>query len=568
MHLKEIQIKNFRGIRELTLPLGSLCILIGENNSGKSSILDAIQICLSKSLSSNRQPFDDYDYHLESSTSDPEKSPPIEITMTFSEIKIDEWDTNINRIFDETVQADPNGKLRTIIVRVTSQFDATSNAYDNKAEFLTSKGDPLNVSNLSQTFYGLRQFVPHFHLDSLRNAASAFRASSQFWKPFLSSPTISDKERESFEQSLQELNQAILNKHTSFESIKEHLGKTSKYLPLGSEEPVTIEAVPTRIFDVLSRTQVLLEAKTGAHIPIIRHGSGTQSFAVICLLAAFMQNKLEKGNGNKSYPIVTLEEPEAHLHPFAVQIATQMLEELPGQKIVTTHSGDLLANVKLQNIHRLSKVDGKVTAFRIKEGTFNAEEIGKLEHHIRNTRGELLYSRCWILVEGKSDVRILSDCSQALACNLPVEGISFVEMSVIGAEVVVKLANQLGIEWVLVVDGDSEGDKYKKSVKNHLNSRSLNDRVFQLEHKNMELYLCMEGYGDLYKNNVSPQKKHKVKADSRTADYWTSIIEAQKDGFKTRMATLVGEKIIRTRKVPKQLRDIINQSIDLARSTR
>ena len=552
----------------MTLPLDRLCILIGENNSGKSSILDAIQICLSKSFSSNRQPFDDYDYHLESSTSNPEKSPPIEITMTFSEIKINEWDANITSLLDPTVQIDPNSELKTVIVRVKSQFDAIRNAYDTKVDFLAPTGDQLNVSYRSQTFYRLRQVVPHFHLDSLRDAASAFRASARFWKPFLSSPSISNEDREYLEQSLQELNQAILNKHTSFESIKEHLGKTSNYLPLGSDEPVTIEAVPTRIFDVLSRTQVLLEARTGAHIPIIRHGSGTQSFAVICLLVAFMQNQLEKDNDNTPDPLVTLEEPEAHLHPSAVQIATQMLEELPGQKVVATHSGDLLANVKLKNIRRLSKVDGKVTAFWIEDSAFNGEEISTLEHHIRDTRGELLYSKCWVLVEGKTDVRILSDCSHALEYNLSAEGISFVEFTVIGVEVVVKLANQLGIEWILVVDGDSKGENYKNSVENHLNLRSMEDRVFQLEYENMELLLCMKGYGRLYKGNISPQKTDLLLPENETVGYWKSVLDAQRKKYKTTVAIQVGGEIIQTGKVPKQLKDIINQSINLARSTR
>ena len=36
MFLKQLEIKNFRGIQELTLPLDDLCVLIGENNTGKS----------------------------------------------------------------------------------------------------------------------------------------------------------------------------------------------------------------------------------------------------------------------------------------------------------------------------------------------------------------------------------------------------------------------------------------------------------------------------------------------------------------------------------------------------
>lgn len=566
MHLKQIQIKNFRGIKELTLPLDSLCILIGENNSGKSSILDALQICLSKSLSNKRQLFDDYDYHLKDSTADPENSPPIEITLTFSEVESGEWGESIFGLLEKVIQPGTDSELRIVIVQVKSQFNSTSSDY-KAVDFLSSSGGSLGLNNSSQLLYQLRQFVPHFHLDSLRNAASEFRASSKFWKPFLSSPNLSGEERESIEHSLQELNQEILNKHTSFESIKQHLGKTADFLPLGTDETVAIEAVPTRVFDVLSKTQVLLEAKTGAHIPIVRHGSGTQSFAVICLFEAFLGNQLKSENGDRMAPLMTLEEPEAHLHPSAVQVVSQMLENLPGQKIVATHSGDLLANVKLKHIHRLRKVNGSVTAFWVKDSVFTPEEIAKLEYHIRNTRGELLYSRCWVLVEGKTDVTILSSCSHALKCNLYAYGVSLVEFAVVGAEAIVKLANQLGIEWLIVVDKDKQGDNYKKSVENHLNSRSVSDRVFQLEHGDMELFLCMENYGHLYKDNVSPQKRHDVISEDGTVDYWKSVIRAQQENYKTDMATRVGKEMIETEKVPSQLEEIIKQSIKLANST-
>jgi len=64
MLLRFIEIKNFRGIEELFLPLDDLCVLIGENNSGKSSILEALKICLTRSFTRRASIFDEYDSHL------------------------------------------------------------------------------------------------------------------------------------------------------------------------------------------------------------------------------------------------------------------------------------------------------------------------------------------------------------------------------------------------------------------------------------------------------------------------------------------------------------------------
>ena len=46
MRIKCLRVRNFRGIRDLELELGKVTVLIGENNSGKTSVLDAMKICL------------------------------------------------------------------------------------------------------------------------------------------------------------------------------------------------------------------------------------------------------------------------------------------------------------------------------------------------------------------------------------------------------------------------------------------------------------------------------------------------------------------------------------------
>ena len=42
--LEELQLKNFRGFENHKLPLRSLSILVGRNNAGKSSIVEALRL--------------------------------------------------------------------------------------------------------------------------------------------------------------------------------------------------------------------------------------------------------------------------------------------------------------------------------------------------------------------------------------------------------------------------------------------------------------------------------------------------------------------------------------------
>ena len=54
MHIEELQLENFRGFAQLTIPFERhLTVLVGVNGAGKSSILDALAVLLSNLLHSN-----------------------------------------------------------------------------------------------------------------------------------------------------------------------------------------------------------------------------------------------------------------------------------------------------------------------------------------------------------------------------------------------------------------------------------------------------------------------------------------------------------------------------------
>ena len=90
MNLKSIKIKNYRGIKELALGLEpGTTVLIGENNSGKTSVLRAIDACLSYK---RKDIFSEYDFHLDSAEGDFSNvaqkiisTQSIEITLVFAE---------------------------------------------------------------------------------------------------------------------------------------------------------------------------------------------------------------------------------------------------------------------------------------------------------------------------------------------------------------------------------------------------------------------------------------------------------------------------------------------------
>lgn len=568
MLLTQVDIKNFRGIEEISLPLDDLCVLIGENNSGKSSILDAIRLCLTRSLTRRAVIFEEYDYHLVDADADPAKADAIEITLTFEEENEDEWPDEISQILDKAEQVDEDG-LRSVILRVKSYFDTATGDYATEFDFLDLSGEPLVAAKNPRLLFGLQQLVPTFYLASMRDAAQEFRARSAFWGPFVRALELDDEARKELEEALHEVNKKVLDKHTAFDSVKERLKKTAELLPLGDTDPVSIDAVPSKVFDILSRTQVNLASKTGAQIPVIRHGSGTQSLAVICLFDAFLQSRLEDGYGEHAEPFLALEEPEAHLHPSAIKAVGEMLQQISGQKVISTHSGDLLAGIPLKNLRRLRRTDGKIVVNHVREGSLSLDELNKLDYHIRTTRGSLLFSRCWLLVEGETEAPLIVECARAMGYDLYADGVSCIEFTKVGVEKFIKLADELGIEWFVLADGDPAGQKYAKTARDQLKGRDEDDHIRTLEQKNMDTFLCVEGFDDVYEESISDQKKDGVTADHGTDEYWEQVLNAQRKGAKTRNALIVAERIVAegSTGVPALLQEVIEQTRNLARSS-
>ena len=200
----------------------------------------------------------------------------------------------------------------------------------------------------------------------------------------------------------------------------------------------------------------------------------------------------------------------------------------------------------------------------------SSDDLDKLDYHLRATRGGLLFSRCWLLVEGETEVPFIQKCAQAMGYDLYADGVSCIEFSQVGVERFIKLADQLGIEWFVFSDNDSQGEKYKRSAENQLGPRNQADHVRLLDHGIMEVFLCMEGFGDIYEATVSDQKSGQITADKEkeTLLYWEQVVDAQESKSKTRNALAVAQRIAACGRqgVPQLLQEVIEQARNLARS--
>ena len=63
MKIFSVEIENFRGIRSAKLLLPDHAVLIGDNNTGKSSVFEAVDLALGPDRLSRRPPVDEHDFY-------------------------------------------------------------------------------------------------------------------------------------------------------------------------------------------------------------------------------------------------------------------------------------------------------------------------------------------------------------------------------------------------------------------------------------------------------------------------------------------------------------------------
>jgi putative ATP-dependent endonuclease of OLD family len=434
-------------------------------------------------------------------TSSPQNAEDISIIIHFAEEKMEEWPDIIIQNLNEILILDENN-FNHIYIKVKGFFNQETGRI-NTVRSIVNNIDEEKDDFRSYHLNHLISFNPLFYLSALRNVSQEFGEHGKFWKDFLKSINLSDNQSKKIEENLENINTSLINSDPGLLDVIQKISDVNKFVSLYKKEPVSFEAIPTRIFDLIGKIQVFLKSSEGVKIPLARHGEGTQSLAVLMLFQAFVSANLAKLYKPESKPILALEEPEAHLHPAAIRSLAPFLGTVSGQVLIATHSGDLVSQVPIQAIRRLYKKNGEILIGKIDSNFL--EETNKyrsFEYHVRATKGSYFFAKCWLLVEGESDFWYFLHIAAVLGKSLDENNISIIDFCQGGGPApYIKAAKALGIDWVILVDGDEQGNHYKKIAEKFLfddeNSKNI---IFQLQNQDIEHEFYFLGYKGFYKN--------------------------------------------------------------------
>lgn len=366
MKIANLYIENFRSVRSLSIDLDDTTLFIGPNNAGKSAILEAVRIALSRRWGQRGTGFTEEDVHREDDSTDPRTAPPVRIQFTFRESTPDEWPEDMVTELEDIVVLNSAG-LNQIVLAIRYSWNTETEAFEPTWEFLNPDGQPLQLRRRSINLSGFYDYVWFYWLGALRDAEDEFAARSRNWGGLLRSAKIPPELESEIKQTLDDLDGKILASDPRFRRIADTLGRATEIAIESTPGAARLRMLPLDVWDMLSRAGVVLRNEdVRPWLSLTHHGQGLQSLSVIFLLQAAVAQHLLEEERQGVEPIFAIEEPEAHLHPQAARTLWPRISALSGQKLVTTHSPFFVQNVPLHNLRLIRLVSGLTESYSLK----------------------------------------------------------------------------------------------------------------------------------------------------------------------------------------------------------
>lgn len=405
--IDQARIAGFRGIADIELSLPRVAVLIGTNNSGKTSIIKALQLA----LGDYSRYLTEEDFHI---NMDDQAAECILVDVRIVQLDAegkrkqtfeDEWIVE----FEDIIQSEPNG-FQFVAIRTKCERDRVKGGFIISRFWLDEwpayarwkEVRTISKRQLRKRFDAL----PFISIDAQRDIHQELREKTSYIGRVLSSVEYDAAGVEELEKMVADINEKAIEKSEPLSQLKVHLDKLSQSFDGNGQTDIT--PFPKKIRDLSKRFTVHFGENARNSFSMEYHGMGTRSWASMLTVKAFTELTAKKHEEEVEpfFPIIAAEEPEAHLHPNAQRTLYQQLEDSKGQVLVSTHSPFLAAMCELKNIRSMVKVNGNVVIRQLPD-VFDPEDLLSLQREVMRFRGEVLFARAIILFEGVTEEQIV-----------------------------------------------------------------------------------------------------------------------------------------------------------------
>lgn len=386
MKLSEFHVEGSKPIEEAGFEsMEELSVLIGRNDTGKSSFLEAVRIFLKEKGKPERSHFHMHEAE-EIVFSGVFEGVPDEL----SEILTDAVDTSdgtlkIVRRYSYNEDTVPS---RTTLLGNEEQETLSSGT-------IVEDGEELNKKPSRKRIWS---YVPEpIYIPAERDISEETKFKSNTWIDRLLTPLLNESEAVSEKRELLagELQDEIDSLSTH---IEEHL--TSR---MDSIRAVNVNSGNIDLSKAFVPEITVEDRSSRADVPVGERGSGVGSMFVLSLVDAYRERHIDTDY------FLLFEEPGIWLHPEAKREMLGSLKQIArsgGQVMLSTHSPIFIDRRGRGNLYLIQREEGKASLRRINENYLSAvEELGA-----RNS--DILQSDFVIYTEGPTDAAILEVVAQ------------------------------------------------------------------------------------------------------------------------------------------------------------
>lgn len=421
MYLKELRLSNFRKYESLTVEFKKgLNVLIGDNDSGKTAIIDAIRYLLNtKSFESVR--IEPRDFYQSGSLV---RADNLEITGIFSGFTDAEAANFLEWGYFNT---EKNFELRLLLkanLQITNRI-----IWDLKA-------GPENAE--TQMDGNARELLQVTYLKPLRDAEteltpgyrSRFAQIIQSHKDFQKTKDETGEiEQHTLEGIIEKANSKIseflgevkTNAKGESESIINQINTyVSNFTHIDDERTASIKIADPELSKILRSLGLELE----------ENSSGLGTLNKLFMAAELLHLKTDPYN---SIRLCLIEELEAHLHPQAQLRVINTLQELSSAKdqntqfILSTHSTTIGSSINLQNL--ILCKDGCVFPMWEGQTKLAKGDYKFLQRFLDSTKANLFFAKGVIMVEGDAENILIPTIAELIGMPLHRYGVSIVNVN-------------------------------------------------------------------------------------------------------------------------------------------
>ena len=452
MYISEIlEITNYRNLTGKRIKFNeTLNFLIGENNIGKTNMLELINIFLSVGK------------FIESDFTDVMRPIRIRLRIKYSDEEVGYFEDNF----------DVDDSRSITLLAVQDSVDERINYYHDTP--IQTKISIATIRRMNVLYY-YAQRMPLKEVD-FRKTSGSGKVLNYFIQYSLKKSGVQEKD--------------ILKK-TKLNSIVKDVNKQIKNLNTITGDNVSAY-IDTEADKLVCRLLGLGD-ENGRELSSL--GEGVQyAFNILLQIIEIIHNikvtrkpedfeeRLIDKEGKKLFPLfLVLDEPEIHQHPYRQRSLIKKIEGLvdnknqeflnllkelfdidglTGQIFIATHSPNILLNDYRQFI-RFHRNRGNNNLLEVVSGMNIAIEDKLYKHMLHNFiyLKEAMFSKCIIFVEGDTENGAIPVFAKRMDCDMDERGIGVIKLD--GADSVkrcMKLYKEFGIESIAIIDKDKKND--------------------------------------------------------------------------------------------------------------